>query len=50
MPARAAIIIAMTRVNNNPKYKSYSNGRCLKEPVEELLNSSGVDLSNGGGI
>ena len=45
-----AIIIAIARVHNDPKYKPYSNGRCMEEPVEELLNASGVDLSNGGDI
>ena len=44
-----ALIIAMARVNNDQKYVSYRHGWCLKEPVEELLNASGVDLSNGGG-
>ena len=43
-----ALIIPIARVNNDLKYKSYSNGRCLKEPGEELLNASGVDLFNGG--
>ena len=32
------------------KYKSYSNGYGLKNPVEDLLKASGVDLSNGGGL
>jgi len=45
-----ALIIVMAKVNNDPKYKLYRNERCLKEPVEKLLNASGVDLSNGGGI
>jgi hypothetical protein len=27
---------------------SYKNGRCLKEPFEERLKDSGVDLFNGG--
>jgi len=40
----------MAKVNGDSKFKSYSNGRCLKEPVEELLKASGVDLSNGGGF
>jgi hypothetical protein len=43
-----ALTIAMARVNNDPKYKLYRNDRCLKEPVEKLLNASGVNLSNGG--
>jgi len=45
-----ALIIAMAKVNGDSKFKSYSNGYGLKEPVEELLNASGVDLSNGGGF
>ena len=45
-----ALIISMARVNNDQKYVSYRHGWCLKEPVEELLNASGVDLSNGGGL
>jgi len=44
-----ALIIAMARVNGDPKYESYSHGRCLKQPVEEHL-VSGVELSNGGGF
>jgi len=40
----------MARVNNDQKYKSYSNGYGLHKPVEELLNASSVDLSNGGGF
>jgi hypothetical protein len=43
-----ALVIAIAWVNNNPKYKSYRNGRGLKEPVQDLLKASGVDLSNGG--
>jgi len=45
-----ALIIAIAMVNNDSKYVSYRHGWCLEEPVEELLNSSGVDLSNGGGL
>jgi hypothetical protein len=43
-----ALIIAMSRVNNDPKYALIRQGKCLKEPVQDLLNASGVDLSNGG--
>ena len=45
-----ALVIAMARVNSDPKYKSYKLGRCLNKPVEDLLKASGVDLSNGGGL
>ena len=40
----------MARVNDDPKYKSYRNGRDLKQPAEDLLKASGVDLTNGGGF
>jgi len=43
-----ALIIAMARVNGDPKYQSYRHGSGLKKPVEDLLKASGVDLSNGG--
>jgi len=43
-------IITMARVKGDPKYQSYRHGRCLKKPVEDFLNASGVDLSNGVGF
>jgi hypothetical protein len=45
-----ALVIAIARVNSDPKYASYRNGYGLKNPVEELFKVSGVDLSNGGGL
>jgi len=45
-----ALLIALARVNSDPKYESYRHCRCLNKPVEDLLNASGVDLSNGGGL
>ena len=45
-----ALIIAMARVNGDPKYQSYRDGRGLIKPVENFLKSSGVYLSNGGGF
>jgi hypothetical protein len=45
-----ALIIAMARVNGVPMYRLYRDGRNLKKPVEDLLNASGVDLTNGGGL
>jgi len=44
-----AVIIAMARVKGDPKYASYRLVYGLNKHVE-LLNASGVDLSNGGGI
>jgi len=45
-----ALIIAMARVNGDPKYKSYRNGRGLNEHIQDLLSASGVDLRNGGAL
>jgi len=45
-----ALIIAIAMVNCDQKYDSYRHGKVLRQPVEELLNASGVDLSNGGGL
>jgi len=33
-----APIIAMSRVNGNPKYKSCTDGYSLKQPVQDLLS------------
>jgi hypothetical protein len=38
-----ALLIAMARVNGDPKYESSRKGRCLQKPVEDHLNASGVD-------
>jgi len=40
----------MARVNGDPNYALYRHGKCMKKPVEDLLKTSGVDLSNGGGF
>jgi len=45
-----ALIIAMARVNGDPKYQSYRDGYGLKKIVEELFMASGVDLSNDRGF
>jgi hypothetical protein len=40
----------MTRVNVDPKYASYTVGKCTKKPVEGLLKASSLDLSQGRGL
>ena len=45
-----ALIIAMARVNGDPKYDSNRKGRCLKQPVQVLLSPSGVNLTNRRGL
>jgi hypothetical protein len=44
------LIIAVDRVNGDPNYASYRDCKCLRQPVQELLQVSGVDLFNGGGL
>ena len=36
-------LIAMAWINGDSKYKSYSNDRGFRKPVEDLLETSGVD-------
>ena len=45
-----ALIIAMARVNGDPKYQLYRHSKSFKKPVEDLLKASGVDVPNGGGF
>ena len=45
-----ALIIAVARLTNDPNYKAYIQGRKILPKVRELLEVTGVDLSNGGGI
>jgi len=37
----------MARLNGDPMYPSYRDGKCLIKPVEDLLKASGIDMSNG---
>ena len=45
-----ALITAMARVNGDPKYPSFRDGRGMKKPVEDLSKVSGVNLCNAGGF
>jgi len=38
----------MAGVNCDPKYQSYRHGNGMKKPVEDLLEASGVDLTDVG--
>ena len=40
----------MARVNCDPNYALYRQGKCIKKPAEGLLKVSGAHLSNGGGL
>ena len=43
-------IIAMAKVNGDPKYKSYRVGYSMKQPVQDLSSVSDIDLTNCGGF
>ena len=44
-----ALIIAVARVNNDPNYKAYRQGRKLAPKVQHLLETTGIRLDEGGG-
>jgi len=45
-----AIIIAIARVENDPNYKAYRQGRKIRPVVQKLLAETGISLTEGGGI
>jgi hypothetical protein len=45
-----ALIIAIARLNNDPNYNSYRHGYKLRPEVDSLLWTTGIDLTDGGGI
>jgi hypothetical protein len=45
-----ALIIAIVRLHNDPNYTSYRKGFKIRPVVEKLLETTGIDLKNGGGI
>ena len=45
-----ALIIAIARMNKDPNYQSYRKGNEIRPVVASLLETTGIDLTNGGGI
>jgi hypothetical protein len=45
-----AIIIAIAKMENDPNYKTYRQGRKISPVVQELIAKTGLNLSEGGGI
>jgi len=45
-----ALIIAITKVDEDPNYKAFRQGRNIRHVVQTLLETTGIDLSNGAGI
>ena len=41
-----ALFIAISRVNGDPKYASYRDGRGLRKLIEGILKASGINLPN----
>jgi hypothetical protein len=45
-----ALVIAIAKVENDPNYKAYRQGRKIRRVVQRLLETTAIDLSNDGGI
>ena len=45
-----ALIIAISRINKDPKYESYCKGYRIRPEVQKLLATTGNNLDRGGGI
>jgi len=44
------IIIAISRLTKDPNYHSYRQGYKIRPVVQHLLQTTGIDLQNGGGV
>jgi len=45
-----ALVISIAKVENDPNYKAYRKGRKIRQVVQTLLETTGIDLSNVAGI
>jgi hypothetical protein len=45
-----AIIVTIAKITNDPNYVSYRKGYKIIPVVQNLLETTGIDLSNGGGF
>ena len=45
-----ALIISIAKLTNDPDYKAYIQGRKIRPVVDHLLATTGIDLTNDGGI
>ena len=45
-----ALVITKARLDNDPNYESYRHGYKICPIVDRLLETTGIDLSTGGGI
>ena len=44
------LVITTDRLNNDPTYKAYRQGRKISSVARQLLVTTAIDLKNGGGI
>ena len=45
-----ALVIAITNLNNDPNYKTYRHVNKIRPLVSQLLETTGIELKNVGGI
>jgi len=45
-----ALIISIAKLTNDSNYVAYHRGYKIRPVVDHLLTTTGIDLSNGGGI
>ena len=45
-----ALLITIAKVDNDPNYKAYRQGRKIRPVVQSLLETIGIHLSNGAAI
>ena len=45
-----ALIIAKAKVDGDPNYASYRHGCKIRPVVDRLLETTGIELSRGGGV
>jgi hypothetical protein len=45
-----ALVLAIAKLTNDPNYKAYRQGRKIRPVVDNLLATTGIDLTTGGGI
>ena len=45
-----ALVIAIAKVDNDPNYKAYSQGRKIRQVVQTQLETTGIDLTVRGSL
>jgi hypothetical protein len=41
-----ALVIAIAKLTNDPDYKAFRQGRKIRAPVDNLLATTGIDLTH----